>query len=206
MIRLLKKTWLAAVAALMFVPCLAPDALAAPSDRYVVIGGAVAEIFQTLQPDGNVAGVGGGIPLEGRFADLPVIRGFRLTSAENVLSLHPTKILIAGRQTTPGLIHQLEGVGVQVEIFDYTMTLADVQARITRLGEILDRGAAARALAKRTAEDWQRAVAEFETASERPKGLFVLSGGGRGNLAAGHDTLVAQLIHWAGGENLTTMI
>lgn len=200
------KVHLAALAALICASFLALPARAEDADRYVVIGGAVAEIFTALEPDGKVVGVGAGIPLVGRFADVPVVRGFRLTSAENLLSLRPTKILIAGRQTTPGLIRQLDGVGVQVEIFDYTMTPADVEARIIRLGDILERTEQARALAKATSREWQQAVAEFEDVQDRPKGLFVLSGGGRGNLAGGHDTLVAHLIHWAGGENLTTMI
>ncbi|MCZ4351204.1 ABC transporter substrate-binding protein [Roseovarius aestuarii] len=195
-----------ALAALILTCGLVLPGRAEQGERYIVIGGAVAEIFVALEADGEVVGVGGGIPLEGRFADVPVIRGFRLTSAENLLSLRPTKILIAGRQTTPGLIRQLDDVGMPVEVFDYTMTLDDVQARIMRLGDILNRRQEASKLAEKTAQEWGAVLADFADADARPKGLFVLSGGGRGNLAAGHDTLVAQLIQWAGGENLTTMI
>jgi len=195
--------------ALAALPCLImaiTPAHAGPDDKYVVIGGAVAEIFATLDPDGEVVGIGAGFPQTGPFADAPVVRGFRLTSAENLLSLRPTKILIAGRQTTPGLIQQLDGTGVDVEVFETTMTLEDVQTRITRLGDILDRQQKAKVLSNQTTEAWTQAIVDYADETDRPNGLFVLSGGGRGNLAAGQDTLVAQLIQWAGGDNLATMI
>lgn len=186
---------------------VAGQAAAGPDDRYVVIGGAVAEIFDALAPEGQVAGIGAGIPAQGRFADVPVVRGFRLTSAENLLSLRPTVVLIAARQTTPELLAQLATVpGVQVEMFPDTRTPDDVAARIARLGQILDRETAATALAAELRRDWQAAIDENLGRNPRPRGLFVLSGGGRGNLAGGHDTFAAQLIAWAGGENLTTMV
>jgi len=206
MIKLYEKSRHLALAALTFLSFTTVPAFAGPDDKYVVIGGAVAEIFAALEPDGKVVGIGAGFAQTGPFADVPVVRGFRLTSAENLLSLRPTKILIAGRQTTPGLLQQLEGAGVDIEVFDTTMTLADVQSRISRLGEILDREQAAKDLAQQTAKEWTEAIAKYAETTDRPSGLFVLSGGGRGNLAAGHDTLVAGLIGWAGGRNLTSMI
>lgn len=178
-------------------------AMAGPDDRYVVIGGAVGEIFEALDPEGSVVGAGSGIPREGRFADVPEIRGFRLTSAENLLALRPSLILIAERQITPELLAQLEATGVRIEVFPTTKDLDEVQARIARLGQLLDREAEAAELSDTLAQDWAAALAGTAGAAKRPRGLFILSGGGRGNLAGGQDALSALLIGWAGGENLT---
>lgn len=196
------KRLLALFTALAFHAAAFP-ARSGPQDRYVVIGGAVAEIFDALAPEGAVVGIGAGIPAEGRFADAPVIRGFRLTSAENILALRPTLILIAERQTTPELVSRLRATGVAVEILPTTADLPAVEARIARLGALLAREAEAGQLAQALARDWAAALAEGAQASAHPRGMFILSGGGRGNLAGGRDTLAASLIAWAGGRNLT---
>lgn len=187
---------------------LAGAAVAGPDDRYVIIGGNVAEIFDALEPDGTVVGIGAGFAAEGRFAGLPVVRGFRLTSAEALLSLRPTVIMIAQRQTTPELLTKLQGTGVSVEVLPQTNDLPDVQARLARMGRLLDRQDKAAQLSDRLAQDWAAALAK--TAGPKaaglngPRGIFVLSGGGRGNLAGGTDSLAARMIEWAGGHNLTT--
>ena len=174
--------------------------------RYIVIGNTVAEIVSELIPASQVVGVGSGLDHIEAFRGIPVVRGFRLTSAENLLAFRPTAVLITERQTRPELVVQLRGAGVRVEIFPDEQGKAAVVEKIEHLGRLLDRQAAATALAERFSADWDAAIASVGEPAVRPRGLFILSGGGRPTLVGGRDTHPAHLIELAGGTNVVEMI
>jgi len=174
--------------------------------RYIVIGNTVAEIVSELILAGQIVGVGSGLDHIEAFRGIPVIRGFRLTSAENLLALRPTAVLITERQTRPELVVQLRGAGVRVEVFPDKQGKAAVVEKIHHLGRLLDRQEAAAALAERFSADWDAAIASVGDPAIRPRGLFILSGGGRPTLVGGRDTHPAHLIELAGGANVVEMM
>lgn len=195
--------------------CLALLAMAFPisastsaeaEQRYIVIGSTVAEIVSELIPAGQVVGVGSGLDHIEAFRGIPVIRGFRLTSAENLLALRPTAVLITERQTRPELVVQLRDAGVRVEVFPDGHGKAAVVEKIHHLGRLLDRQEAATALVGRFSADWDAAIASVGDPAVRPHGLFILSGGGRPTLVGGRGTHPAHLIELAGGVNVVDMI
>ncbi len=177
---------------------------ASSTERYLIIGSYLAEIVVELGAADQVVGVSGGTGHIKELTGVPVIPGFRNTSAETMLSLGPTVALLAGRQTRPEIVGQLEDAGVTVHFFaDDVASLDLVPQRIGTIGEILGREAEAVALSARFTSDLAEAKAFAEEATTRPKGLFILSGGGRPTVVAGGDTHIALLIALAGAENVT---
>jgi iron complex transport system substrate-binding protein len=182
-------------------------AAAQAEERYLVIGSYLAEIIVALGATDQVVGVSGGTDHVPELAGVPVIPGFRNLSAESMLSLSPTVALLAGRQTRPEIITQLEAAGVVVHFFsDDLATLDVVKERVREVGALLDREQEAEALVARFESDLEDALAFVAQATSRPGGLFILSGGGRPTVVAGADTHIALLIELAGARNLTTDI
>lgn len=182
----------------------AEEATAPGQARYLVIGSYIAEIMVALGAAGRIVGVGSGTDHIPELAGVPRIPGFRNTSAEPMLALRPTVALLAGRQTRPEVVGQLEGAGVAVQVFpDDVASLEVVPERIDRIGRLLDRKDEADALRKRFRAELDAALAFAAQAEARPRGLFILSGGGRPTLVAGADTHIALLIELAGADNVT---
>ena len=178
-----------------------------PAPRYLVIGSYIAEIMVALNAADRIVGVSAGTDHIPALHGVPRIPGFRNTSAEPMLALRPTVALMAGRQTRPAVVEQLERAGVAVHVFpDDIASLDVVPERIDRLGALLGREEEAYALKVRFRADLDAALAFAARAASRPRGLFILSGGGRPTLVAGADTHIALLIELAGAENVTSGI
>jgi len=184
---------------------LSGAAHAEPDPRIVVIGPALAETIVRLGAGGAVVGRGGGTDHLEAIKDAPRIPGFRLTSAENLISLQPTLVVLSERQSNPQVVTQLQAAGVAVEILgDGGAPDVETPVRLfERLGEVLNREDQAQEAIATYRSELADALALVEQATSRPRGLFILSGGGRPTLVAGGDTHIALLIELAGGENMT---
>ncbi len=179
---------------------LTPDETA----RYLVLGSYIAEIVVALGAADQVVGISDGTDHITELAGVPVIPGFRSMSAETMLSLEPTVALLAGGQTRPEIISQLEAAGVAVHFFpDDIASLDIVPERIREIGERLGRTTEAAALVAAFEAELAEALDFARGATKRPRGLFILSGGGRPTLVAGADTHIALLIELAGADNVT---
>ena len=183
---------------------LAQDVPAPDHERYVVIGSYIAEIMATLGAADQIVGVSSGTDHIPELEGVPRIPGFRNTSAEPMLALEPSVVLMAGRQTRPEVVRQLEGAGVAVKVFpDDVANLDVVPERIDQIGDLLNRTDEASALKERFRAELNAALAFVTQAASKPRGLFILSGGGRPTLVAGADTHIALLIELAGADNVT---
>lgn len=176
----------------------------AEADRYIVIGSYLAEIVVALDGADQIAAVSSGTDHIPELADVPVIPGFRSTSAEAMLAVQPTVALLAGRQTRPEVMSQLSAADVDVHMFpDRVADLDIVPERIRDIGAILGKEQAAERLVESFLSRLSAALAFSQKATSSPRGLFILSGGGRPTVVAGEDTHIALLIKLAGAENVT---
>ncbi|MDO6558497.1 ABC transporter substrate-binding protein [Paraglaciecola chathamensis] len=176
--------------------------------RIIVIGSTLAEIVVALGATDRVVGVGAGTEHIRELENVPVIPGYRNTSSENMLALAPTVALFAGRQAAPGLVDQLELSGVKVHLFaDDARNIEAVPENIERVGAILGTQNRATKLNEHFKQELHYALAKVEKVTakitNKPKGLFILSGGGRPTLVAGGNTDIALIIEMAGGLNMT---
>lgn len=175
--------------------------------RLVIIGSYLAEMVVALGAADRVVGVGAGTGHITELSDVPETPGYRITSAENLLALGPTTALFSGRQTRPELIQQLQASGVETHLFpDDLGSIDKVSENILVIGEILGLPQQASALEKQFREDLENALTFVGKASSTPRGLFILSGGGRPTVVAGGDTDIAMLIEMAGARNMTDEI
>lgn len=188
------------------VALLAAAGIARAQQRLVVTQSVLAEIVVALGAASEVVAVGGGTDHLSELAKLPRLPGFRQVSAEPMLALAPTAVLMVDEFQPPQTLQQLRAAGVRVELFEPDPSAAGVERRIRRIAQIVGRGAQGEQLVERFRREMEDARAIVARAQTRPRVLFVLSGGGRPTLVGGRGTGVAALIEAAGGVNVAQAI
>lgn len=180
---------------------------AVKEQRLLIIGSYIADMVVALGAADKVVGIGAGADHIAELADVPVIPGFRNTSAEPMLALSPTIALFSGRQTRPELIEQLKQTGVEVHLFkDDAGSIDLVPKHIRMLGEMFGKTEEAEEVVKSFHSSMEQALDLVAQAKTKPRGLFILSGGGRPTVVAGGNTDIALLLELAGAKNMTSDI
>lgn len=173
-----------------------------PSPRIVAVGGAITEILYDLGLDGRIAAVDttSRFPPEA-LRDKPNVGYMRALSAEGVLAVQPTQVLLLDGSGPPGALQLLAESGVAITRIDDDPTPAGVAAKIRAIGQATGATAEAAALAaaveRRFAllEDLRRRVGEPKRV------LFVLGFRDGRPLVAGQGTAADGIIALAGARN-----
>lgn len=173
--------------------------------RLVTVGGTVTEIAYALGLGDHVKGVDSSslFPEEAKL--LPQVGYQRRLSAEGVLALEPTLVLVTEESGPPPAIAQLRASGAPVVVVPVKHSVESARESIRVLGEALDRRERAAELLARLERELAeaRAVQPAEGAP-RPKVLFIYARG-QGTLnVAGLETSGAAMIELAGGQNAIT--
>ncbi|QGY00280.1 ABC transporter substrate-binding protein [Roseovarius faecimaris] len=113
--------------------------------------------------------------------------------AEEVYMMQPDLVL-AGRFTPAATVEMLEGLGIEVVIFDITKSIDGVREQILKMGEVLHREEAAAALLAEF--DARRAVLE-EQGGARPSAMLYYANG----YTSGTETLANEILELAGFSN-----
>ncbi len=178
--------------------------ISASQNRYFIVGAYLAEIAVALDASDHIVAVSAGSDYIPELKNIPVIEGYRNLSVESILALEPTVALLANRQTRPEFAQQLVNAGIDVHIFpDESTDINIVPARIETIGRILGKEKAADALISDFHTELSDTLDYVSRATSKPRGLFILSGGGRPTVVAGGDTHIALLLQLAGAQNLT---
>lgn len=175
---------------------------AAPPERWVVTNSYVAEIVVALGAAGQVVGLGGGSEHIAELKQVPRLPGFRQVSAEPLLALGPTRVLMSKEWLVPQTAEQLRAAGVAVELVDGEQTPAGVERRIRHVAQLLGKVEAGEALVARFRHEMQQALQPLAQLKKKPRALFVLAGGARPTLVGGKGTNVAALLDLAGADNV----
>ena len=175
----------------------------AADNRIAVISSSIAEIAVALGEAENVVLRGGGTDHIPEIADAVRLPGYSQASAEGMLVVEPTIALMSARRTKPVVKSQLEATGVKVYLFEELTDLNDFPDRVRVIAKLLGREDRAEAVIAGFQTELAEAIAMAESTTSRPRGLFLLSGGGRPTVVAGGDTHIASLIRLAGGINVT---
>lgn len=168
--------------------------------RVVILGGSLTETSFKLGQGASVVGVDLTSAWPEEANKLPKLGYIRKISAEGVLSLKPTDVLMSSDAGPPEAIAQLErAAGVKVTKLDAAQDAAGAKANIKALGEFWGRPQEATALVEALEKDLEKAAAAREqVAALGHKALFLYARGNRVLMVAGPDTPAVKLLELAG--------
>ena len=174
--------------------------------RIVVAGGDLTEIVFALDGEDQLVGVDQTSTWPPQAQGLPQIGYVRRLSAEGILSLDPD-VLIAAHDAGPDrALQQLRRAGVTVVQAPDGDGTHGVMAKITLVGEILNREDDAQALAAQFQADLAAVQAKVATLTRKPRVLFILSIAGNGPVIGGRDTSADHIIRLAGATNAAAAV
>lgn len=171
------------------------------ADRIVSAAGAITETLYALgAQEGLVAvDVSSVHPVEA--TKLPQVGYARQLSAEGILSMNPTVVLVTEDAGPPEVVKQVESTGVKVLRLSNKHTPEAAVERIVKIGGAVNRPAEAAKLAESMRADLDAAKALVSSAPERPKVLFIYARGGGTMNVSGSGTSADAIIELAGGTN-----
>jgi len=176
-------------------------AVAGAPRRIITIAPNAAEIISTLGAADRLVAVSQFCKYPPDLANLPRVGGLINPNLEAILALDPDLVILGGR--CPEIERFCESCGIAFHN-DPTECLEDVFSKISTLGEIVERQAAARRLAGEMRRRLD-AITAATRACARPRVLFVTSRAAASLASvttAGKDTFVSEMIDRAGGVNV----
>ena len=178
---------------------LAGAPLAHADERWVVLGGDIAETLASLDATTNVIARDDTVLYPPAMAALPSVGYLRQLSAESVLSVQPDRVLAAGHAGPKEVLEQLEAVGVNVEIINAPSTLEAIVEKIRAVAQLTDHRDAGNALADALSEKLARLA--HLPALPPTRAMFIMQQNGLTPRAAGSDTAAHSALQAVGLEN-----
>lgn len=169
------------------------------SERWVVLGGDIAETLAALDADINVIARDDTVVHPPAMATLPSVGYLRQLSAESVLSVKPDQVLAAGHAGPKEVLEQLAAVGVSVEIISAPPTLNAIADKVRAVGRLTDRRDAAEALANALNDKLDRLASM--PALPTTRAMFIMQHSGLTPQAAGNDTAAHSALEAVGLAN-----
>ncbi len=182
---------------------LAPaPAVAAHELRIVSVGGSITETIFALGLGDSVVGADTSSVYPEATLRLPKVGYARRLSAEGVLSLRPTRVIVSSDAGPPEALQQIRDAGIDVAVVPDEPTVAGAKAKISALGSLLKRESEGRALVERLEYDLRAAPKSVGDSS--PRVLFVYARGAASMSVSGTDTAANAMIELAGAQNAIT--
>lgn len=169
--------------------------LVASEPKLVTIGGAVTETVFALGNGHLVAGVDSSSVMPSEAKKLPQVGYQGAFSAEGVLSLKPTLVLLSGAAGPPAAVRALKSSGVPVLSVTDSHTVEGAKEKIRAIAKALGVPERGEAMVTKIDSDLLAAMK-----SSRPQRvLFIYSRGAGAVSVAGQKTAAAAMIQLAGG-------
>lgn len=169
------------------------------SERWVVLGGDIAETLAALDADINVVARDDTVVHPPAMAALPSVGYLRQLSAESVLSVKPEHVLAAGHAGPKEVLEQLVAVSVDIDIINTPSTLEAIAEKVRAVGQITHRSEAGDALADALTEKLER-LANLP-ALPATRAMFIMQHSGLTPRTAGRDTAANTALEAVGLEN-----
>lgn len=191
------RTWLCAL--VLWAGLAAPAT--AETQRVISVGGSVTEIVYALGAEDRLIAVDSTSGYPAAADALPDVGYMRRLSAEPILALDPTLLLLVEDAGPAATIEQLRAAGIRIVTLPDEPSLEGVTDKVRQVAAALGLQAEGRALVARIEAAQSAVAARFSAVAERPSVLFLLSVGRGAPLAAGTGTSAASIIALAGGRN-----
>lgn len=172
-------------------------ALPLSAKRMVTAGGTITELVFALDAGHQVVAVDQSSSYPHQVNTLPNVGYYRDLAAEGVLSKAPDVLLAMEGAGRAEVLEQIRRTGVEVTLYDKPDSVDSMIELIKKVGRDLAREEQAKAL-----------INTFKASLPEPsptfagKGLFLLSAGTRGLIAAGTETVPDLIFNYVGVENI----
>lgn len=176
-------------------------ALADEAARLVTIGSDVTEIVFALGAGDDIVAVDSTSLYPEAATRLPDLGYLRQLSAEPIIAMAPTLVLVSEEAGPPPVFDQLEATQVPVLRVTDEPSPAGLDEKVRTIGEALGLEAEATALRARLATEFEELAARTEAAADHPRVLLMISIGQGRLMAAGEDSSGERIIELAGGVN-----
>jgi iron complex transport system substrate-binding protein len=172
--------------------------------RLVTVGGALTEIVYALGAGARLVGVDTSSTYPEAATTLPRVGYQRLLSAEGVLSLNPSLILVSAEAGPPAAISQLRAAGAAVLKVPVAYTVDGVQAKIRLVAQALGLEPRGEELIELLGQEMAEAGAMLRRIRSQPRVLFIYARSSGALHVSGLGTAADAMIRLAGGENAVT--
>lgn len=202
--------FLATIAVALFISACGTKSADSPSNntasakRIVSVGGSATEIVYALGEGSSVVGVDTSSVYPTEATELPQVGYQRQLSAEGVISLKPSIVIMLPEAGPPAAIKQIEDAGIKVLKLNNESTADGTRTKIRQVGEALDRKEKAEEVIAKLNADLAEAEKLVAEVKNKPRVIFIYSRGTGAAQVGGTGTPAEAIIKMAGGENAVT--
>lgn len=172
--------------------------------KIVTVGGSATEIVYALGAGDKLVGVDTSSIYPEAATKLPQIGYQRTLSAEGVISLKPSLVIITPDAGPPPAIQQIESAGIRVVHVNNDLTPDGAKAKIRQIAEALNLQAKGEEVIKRFDSELSDAQKIAADQKMKPKVVFIYARGAGTVNVGGTETPADAMIKLAGGENPVT--
>jgi len=185
---------------LIFALTIATLSTAAEKKRIVSVGGIASELVCEIGACDEIVATDVTSVYPVALARKPKVGYVTRLSAEGILALKPTHLVVVEGSGPSAVLDQLEKSGVKIVKIPVGIGLGDAAQRIEILGRFSGNAAAAKKLSQKMRSDISRLQAQ-QKSKNRPKVLFIYARGAQTLLAMGSNTTAHEMIELAGASN-----
>ena len=186
-------------------PAWAERAQATPGrQRLICIGSAVTEIVYALNASNLIVGVDTTSIYPDAARSLPSVGYSRTLSAEGVLSLSPTQILLTEDAGPPVVLRQIQDAGIEIRRLPAHHTFTGICDRVIAIGQAIHQQTRADQLKLQLQQQWARiedAIKAKPFPSAAPRVLYIHSMNPSQVMVSGQETNANAMIRYAGLRN-----
>lgn len=174
------------------------------AQKIVTVGGSATEIIYALGAGDKLVGVDTSSVYPETATKLPQVGYQRTLSAEGVISLKPSLVIITPDAGPPAAIQQIENAGIRVIRINNDLSPDGAKAKIREVAEALNLQAKGEDVVKKLEGDLNDAQKIVAAQKTKPKVVFIYARGAGTANVGGTDTPADAMIKLAGGENPVT--
>ena len=177
-----------------------------PKSRIISVGGSITEIIYLLEAQSQLVAVDTTSMFPAEATKLAKVGYMRQLSAEGVLALRPSTVLLTSEAGPPTVIAQLRAAGVPLELMNADHSFAELISKVRTIARVVDRAAQGQKLAEQLLTEWtqaQAAVRLAQSTQQKARVLFILSHSGSAQVS-GAGTAADAVIQLSGGVNAMT--
>ncbi len=192
-------------AGLLSVGCASTAGSSSIGDmRIVSVGGATTETIYALGSEASLVGTDTSSVYPEAAAKLPQVGYQRTLSAEGVISLKPTLVIISADAGPPPAIQQIENAGIKIARVNTDNTFEGTKAKIRQIAELLGKKDQGETLVSKLEGEMAEAERVVTSLERKRKVAFIFARGAGSPQVSGTGTPADAMIKLAGGANAIT--